>query len=192
MTIQRILHNARTVAVVGLSKNELRAIFFVGYYLKRHGYRVIPVNQRLAAAGGSILGEKAYPSVRDVPGPFDMVDFYLRSSAVGPVVDEAIAVAPEKGIRVLWMQLGVRDDAAAERAEKAGLQVVMNRCPKIEYGRLSSEIGWIGVNSRTLSSKRAPLLGKGVQRMSLNRSTMAGGATEAATRAQAAAKEGET
>jgi len=84
---------------------------------------------------------------------------------------------------VLWMQLGVRDDAAAAKAEAAGLKVVMNRCPKIEYGRLSSEIGWIGVNSRTLSSKRAPLLGRGVQRMSLNRATMTGGATDAAERA---------
>jgi len=84
---------------------------------------------------------------------------------------------------VIWMQLGVRNDAAAAKAEAAGLKVVMNRCPKIEYGRLSSEIGWIGVNSRTLSSKRAPRLGKGVQRMSLNRATLAGGATQAAERA---------
>jgi predicted CoA-binding protein len=83
-----------------------------------------------------------------------MVDFYLRSSAVGPVVDEAIAVAPEKGIKVIWMQLGVRDDAAAERAEKAGLQVVMNRCPKIEWGRLHSELSWGGFNSRVISAKR--------------------------------------
>ena len=85
--------------------------------------------------------------------------------------------------QVIWMQLTVRDDAAAAKAEAAGLKVVMNRCPKIEYGRLSSEIGWIGVNSRTLSSKKAPLLGKGVQRMSLNRSTLSGGSTDAATRA---------
>ena len=83
-----------------------------------------------------------------------MVDFYLRSSAVGTVVDEAIAVAPEKGIKVAWMQLGVRDDAAAERAERAGLQVVMNRCPKIEWGRLHSELSWGGFNSRVITSKR--------------------------------------
>ncbi len=97
------------------------------------------------------------------------------------MVDEALALKPRPA--VIWMQLGVRNDAAAAKAEAAGLKVVMNRCPKIEYGRLSSEIGWIGVNSRTFSSKRAPLLGKGVQRMSLNRATMAGGATEAADRA---------
>jgi predicted CoA-binding protein len=127
--ILRILDSIRTFAMVGASDLWNRPSFFAMKYLKEKGYRVIPVNQRLAAAGGSILGEKAYGSIAEVPAPFDMVDFYLRSSAVGPVVDEAIAVAPEKGIRVIWMQLGVRDDAAAERAEKAGLQVVMNRCP---------------------------------------------------------------
>ncbi|HEY4636002.1 MAG TPA: CoA-binding protein, partial [Rhodospirillales bacterium] len=95
--------------------------------------------------------------------------------------DEALAMTPRPA--VIWMQLGVRNDEAAAKAEAAGLKVVMNRCPKIEYGRLSSEIGWIGVNSRTLSSKRAPLLGKGVQRMSLNRTTMTGGTTQAAERA---------
>ena len=97
------------------------------------------------------------------------------------IVDEALAMKPRP--QVIWMQLTVRDDAAAAKAEAAGLKVVMDRCPKIEYGRLSSEIGWIGVNSRTLSSKKAPLLGKGVQRMSLNRSTSSGGSTDAATRA---------
>jgi len=97
------------------------------------------------------------------------------------VVDEALSMTPRPA--VIWMQLGVRNDEAATKAEAGGIEVVMNRCPKIEYGRLSSEIGWIGVNSRTLSSKRAPLLGKGVQRMSLNRTTMTGGATEAAERA---------
>jgi predicted CoA-binding protein len=152
--ILRILDSIRTFAMVGASDMWNRPSYFAMKYLQEKGYRVIPVNQRLAARGASILGEKAYASVRDVPGPFDMVDFYLRSSAVGPVVDEAIAVAPEKGIKVIWMQLGVRDDAAAERAEKAGLQVVMNRCPKIEWGRLHSELSWGGFNSRVISAKR--------------------------------------
>jgi hypothetical protein len=98
------------------------------------------------------------------------------------VVEEALAMKPRP--QVIWMQLGVRNDEAAARAEAAGLKVVMNRCPKIEYGRLSSEIGWIGVNSRTLSSKRAPRMGKGVQRMSLNRTTLTGGSTGAADAAQ--------
>ena len=106
-------------------------------YLQEKGYRVHPGQPAAGGGGRAILGEKAYASLRDVPGPIDMVDFYLRSSAVGAVVDEAIAVAPRRG-SVVWMQLGVRDDAAAERAERAGLQVVMNRCPKIEWGRLHS------------------------------------------------------
>jgi predicted CoA-binding protein len=152
--ILRILDSIRTFAMVGASDMWNRPSYFAMKYLKEKGYRVIPVNPRLAAAGGSILGEKAYASIADVPGPFDMVDFYLRSSAVGTVVDEAIAVAPEKGIKVIWMQLGVRDDAAAERAEKAGLQVVMNRCPKIEWGRLHSELSWGGFNSRVITAKR--------------------------------------
>jgi predicted CoA-binding protein len=152
--ILRILDSIRTFAMVGASDLWNRPSFFAMKYLQQKGYRVIPVNQRLATAGGSILGEKAYASIADVPAPFDMVDFYLRSSAVGPVVDEAIAVAKEKGIRVIWMQLGVRDDAAAERAERAGLQVVMNRCPKIEWGRLHSELSWGGFNSRVITAKR--------------------------------------
>jgi hypothetical protein len=110
-----------------------------------------------------------------------MVDIFRASQFAAAVVDEALAMTPKPA--VIWMQLGVRNDEAAAKAETAGLKVVMNRCPKIEYGRLSSEIGWIGVNSRTLSSKRAPLMGKGVQRMSLNRSSSAGGTTAAADRA---------
>ena len=152
--ILRILDSIRTFAMVGASDMWNRPSYFAMKYLKEKGYRVIPVNPRLASTGGSILGETVYGSIAEVPAPVDMVDFYLRSSAVGPVVDEAIAVAKEKGIRVIWMQLGVRDDAAAERAEKAGLQVVMNRCPKIEWGRLHSELSWGGFNSRVITAKR--------------------------------------
>ena len=117
-----------------------------------------------------------------------MVDVFRASQFAAGVVDEALAMKPRP--QVIWMQLGLRSDEAAAKAEAAGLKVVMNRCPKIEYGRLSSEIGWIGVNSRTLSSKKAPLLGKGVQRMSLNRLSVAGGSTQAADKAADQAVEG--
>jgi hypothetical protein len=111
-----------------------------------------------------------------------MIDVFRGPQHAPAIVDEALSLKPRP--QVIWMQLGVRNDEASAKAEAAGIKVVMNRCPKIEYGRLSSEIGWMGVNSRTLTSKRAQLLGRGVQRMSLNRPTLAGGATDAAQRAQ--------
>jgi len=117
-----------------------------------------------------------------VPEPIDMVDIFRASQYALPIVQEALALKPRP--QVIWMQLGVRSDEAAKLAEDAGLKVVMNRCPKIEYGRLSSEIAWMGVNTRTLTSKRAQLFGRGIQRMALNRVTMAGGATDATMRAQ--------
>jgi predicted CoA-binding protein len=156
-------------------------------YLLERGYRMIPVNP--GQAGKEILGQKVYASLKDIPDPVDMIDVFRASQYVMPVVDDALTLRPKP--QVIWMQLGVRDDAAAAKAEAAGIKVVMNRCPKIEYGRLSSEISWIGVNSRTLSSKRAPLLGRGVQRMSLNRQTMSGGTTDATDRAERARDEQE-
>jgi predicted CoA-binding protein len=152
--ILRILDSVRTFAMVGASDLWNRPSYFAMKYLQEKGFRVIPVNPRLAAAGATVLGERVYATLAEVPAPFDMVDFYLRPSAVGAVVDEAIAVAPEKGIRVLWMQLGIRDDAAAERAERAGLTVVMDRCPKIEWGRLHAELSWGGFNSRVITARR--------------------------------------
>src|ERR1700730_10035263 len=118
-----------------------------------------------------------------------MVDVFRAAPYAPQIVAEALALRPKP--QVIWMQLGVRNDEAAAKAEAAGLKVVMNRCPKIEYGRLSSEISWLGVNSRTISSKRAPLTGKGVQRMSLDRPSIAGGATPAAQRAERAEEEGQ-
>jgi hypothetical protein len=177
--IRGILNTVKTIAMVGISPKENRPSYFAFKYLLERGYRMIPVNP--GQAGKEILGQKVYAKLADISEPIDMVDIFRASEHAPTIVDEALAMAPRP--RVIWMQLGVRNDAAAAKAEAAGLKVVMNRCPKIEYGRLSSEIGWIGVNSRTLSSKRAPLLGKGVQRMSLNRSTTAGGATQAAQRA---------
>jgi uncharacterized protein len=177
--IRGILNTVKTIAMVGVSPKDNRPSYFAFKYLRERGYRMIPVNP--GQAGKDILGQKVYAKLSEIPEPVDMVDIFRASQYAPAVVDEALTMTPRP--QVVWMQLGVRSDEAAAKAEAVGMKVVMNRCPKIEYGRLSSEIGWIGVNSRTLSSKRAPLLGKGVQRMSLNRPTMSGGLTEAAERA---------
>ncbi len=147
-----VLDQARVIAMVGASPNWNRPSFFAMKYLQEKGYRVIPVNPR--AAGQTILGESCYATLSDVPDRFDMVDIFRASDAAGAIVDEAIALKDQKGIRVVWMQLGVRNDAAAARAEAAGLTVVMDRCPKIEFGRLHSELSWGGFNSRIITSKR--------------------------------------
>ena len=177
--IRGILNTVKSIAMVGISPKDNRPSYFAFKYLLERGYRMIPVNP--GHAGKEILGQKVYAKLTDIPEPVDMVDVFRASQFAPGVVDEALQMTPKPA--VIWMQLTVRSDEAAAKAEAAGLKVVMDRCPKIEYGRLSSEIGWIGVNSRTLSSKRAPLLGKGVQRMSLNRATMSGGTTDAAARA---------
>ena len=177
--IRGILNTVKSIAMVGISPKDNRPSYFAFKYLLERGYRMIPVNP--GQAGNEILGQKVYAALAEIPEPIDMVDIFRNSDAALGVVQEALALDPKPA--VIWMQLGVRNDAAALLAEDAGLKVVMNRCPKIEYGRLSSEISWIGVNSRTLSSKKAPLLGKGVQRMSLNRQTTGGGVTTATDRA---------
>jgi predicted CoA-binding protein len=168
--IRGILNTVKTIAMVGFSPKENRPSYFVFKYLTERGYRVIPVNP--GHAGKDALGQKIYAKLADIPDPVDMVDIFRSSEHVLPIVQEALAMKPRP--RVIWMQLTVRNDEAARLAEEAGLKVVMNRCPKIEYGRLSSEISWIGVNSRTLSSKRAQSLGKGVQRMRLGGETPKG------------------
>ena len=178
--IRGILNTVKTVAMVGFSPKENRPSYFVFKYLIERGYRVIPVNP--GQAGKEVLGQKIYAKLSDIPEPIDMVDIFRSSEHALPIVQEALALKPKP--QVIWMQLTVRNDEAAKLAEDAGLKVVMNRCPKIEYGRLSSEISWIGVNSRTLTSKRAQILGKGVQRMGLGHDTMQGGATVATDRAQ--------
>ncbi|MEK9753171.1 MAG: CoA-binding protein [Rhodospirillaceae bacterium] len=150
--IERILRTVRTVAMVGASPNWVRPSNFAMKYLIGKGYRVIPVNP--GQAGKEIHGEPCYASLADIPDKLDMVDIFRSSDAAGAIVEEAIRLASEKGIRVIWMQLGVRNDAAAERARAAGLAVVMDRCPKIEYGRLFGELSWSGVNSGVISSKR--------------------------------------
>jgi len=170
----------KSIALVGISPRDNRPSYFAFKYLLERGYRMIPVNP--GQAGHDILGRPVYARLADIPEPVDMVDIFRAPQYALAVVQEALALMPRP--QVIWMQLGVRSDEAATLAEQHGLKVVMNRCPKIEYGRLSSEIAWMGVNTRTLSSKRAKLLPGGIQRMSLDRTTMAGGATDASTRAQ--------
>ncbi len=165
--IRGILNTVKTIAMVGFSPKENRPSYFVFKYLTERGYRVIPVNP--GQAGKEVLGQKIYAKLADIPEPIDMVDIFRGSEFALGIVQEALALTPKP--QVIWMQLTVRNDEAAKLAEDAGLKVVMNRCPKIEYGRLSSEISWIGVNSRTLSSKRAQTLGTGVQRMSLGQAS---------------------
>ena len=177
--IRGILNTVKTIAVVGVSPNTSRPSYFVFKYLKERGFRMIPVNP--GQAGKELLGETIYARLADIPEPVDMVDIFRASQHALPIVREALAMTPRPG--VIWMQLTVRNDEAAKLAEDAGLKVVMNRCPKIEYGRLSSEISWLGVNTRTISSKRGKIAQGGIQRLSLNRTTMAGGTTEAAARA---------
>ncbi len=150
--LRAILGRVRTIAMVGASPNWVRPSNFVMKYLLGKGYRVIPVNP--VAAGQEILGQRTYARLSDVPGPVDMVDIFRASDAAGAIVDEAIGVAPEKAISVVWMQLGVRDDAAARRAEAAGIVAIMDHCPKIEYGRLFGELSWCGVNTGIISAKR--------------------------------------
>ncbi len=162
--IRAILSSVKTIAMVGASANEARPSFLVLKYLVSRGYDVRPVNPGLA--GGAILGRPVVATLADIRDPIDMVDIFRNSEAAGVVVDEALGMRPLP--RVIWMQLTVRNDAAATRAEALGLQVVMDRCPKIEYGRLSGEIGWSGVNSRVLSSKKLKA-GNGVQRLDLGR-----------------------
>src|SRR6267378_5485274 len=176
--IRGILNTVKTIAMVGISPKDNRPSYFAFKYLLERGYRMIPVNP--GQAGKDILGQKVYAKLADIPDPVDMVDIFRASQFAAAVVDEALAMTPKPA--VIWMQLGVRNDEAAAKAEAAGLKVVMNRCPKIEYGRLSSEISWMGVNSRTLSSKRAPMPTQGM-RLSLNRSSLGGGETNASDRA---------
>src|SRR5271166_6205382 len=131
--IRRILSTVRTIAMVGASSNWNRPSYFVMKYLQGKGYRVIPVNP--GTAGKDLLGEHIYASLREIPDRVDMIEVFRASDSVGPIMDDAIAI----GAKVVWMQLGVRNDAAAAKGEAAGLTVIMNRCPKIEYGRLGGE-----------------------------------------------------
>jgi predicted CoA-binding protein len=153
--IRSILDSVKTIAIVGASAKDVRPSFFVARYLLDKGYRVIPVNPGLG--GKTILGQTVHGHLSEIPEPVDMVDVFRSFDAAPGIVSEALQMNPRP--KVIWMQLGVRNDQAAAAAEAAGLTVVMNRCPKIEYGRLSGEIGWMGVNSRVISSKKPVMTG---------------------------------
>lgn len=145
-TLRRILRTHRRVAVVGLSADWFRPSHFVAKYLQQHGYRVVPVNPRY----DSILGERCYARLEDIPEPIDMVDVFRRTDDVGPIADSAIAI----GAKCLWQQIGVKNEAAAAKARAAGLDTVMDRCVKIEHARLFGGLNWAGVNTRVISAKR--------------------------------------
>ena len=176
--IRAILNGVKSIAMIGASPVNVRPSYFAFKYLAQRGYDMIPVNP--GQVGKSLLGKPFVASLLDIDRPVDMVDIFRNSSHIMPAVDQVLKMTPLP--KVVWMQLGARDDAAAEKAEAAGLKVVMNRCPKIEYGRLSSEISWMGVNSRTFSSKRAPMPTQGM-RLSLGRTSVSGGITAASDRA---------
>lgn len=149
-TLRRILKENRNIAIVGLSANWYRPSYFAAKYMLDHGYNVIPVNPQYE----EVLGRKCYKSVRDIPEQVDMVDCFRKAEDIPPLVDDAIAV----GAKVFWMQLGVVNREAAHKAERAGLEVVMDRCVKIEHGRLFGGLNWAGVNTRVISAKRPRFL----------------------------------
>ncbi len=159
--IAQLLSSIKSIAIIGASANPVRPSFIVMKYLAGKGYDVRPVNPGLA--GQEVLGRQVNARLADVSGPVDCVDIFRNSDAALAVTREATALKEMLSLKVIWMQLGVRNDEAAREAESAGLQVVMNRCPKIEFGRLSGEIGWAGVNSGVISSKRPAMAAFGVQ-----------------------------
>ena len=145
-TLRRILKQSHTIAVVGLSANWYRPSFFAAKYMQEHGYRIIPVNP----AYEEILGEKCYPSLKDIPEEIDIVDCFRKSEDIEPIAKEAVEI----GAKVLWMQIGVINEKAAKMAREAGLDVVQDRCVKIEHGRLFGGLNWAGVNTKVISAKR--------------------------------------
>jgi uncharacterized protein len=149
LVIQRVLHNARTIAIVGLSSNELRASYFVGYYLKRHGYQVIPVNPRET----SVLGETSYAALPDVPVPVDVVNVFRAPAALPPIAAETVAI----GAGALWCQYGVINEEGARIADQAGVDVIMDRCIKVEHARYIGRMHWLGFNTQRVTSVRSGL-----------------------------------
>jgi predicted CoA-binding protein len=147
-SLRRILKENRVIAVVGLSADWYRPSYFAAKYMQEHGYRVIPVNPRYA--GKQVLGEPCYASLREIPDKVDLVDVFRKSDDVMPIAEDAIAI----GAKVLWQQLGVKNEAAAAKARAKGLETVMDRCVKIEHGRLFGGLNWVGVNTRVISAKR--------------------------------------
>ena len=157
--IKSILRSVKTIAMVGASGNSIRPSYFAMMYLLNKGYKIIPVNPGMV--GQEILGQKVYASLKDVPAPVDMVDIFREAKYAPGIAQEAIAEKDRLGVKVLWMQLGVVSEDAARLAEDAGLTVIMDRCPKIEHGRFSGEIGWMGVNRRVIDNRKPMLFHKG-------------------------------
>ena len=157
--IKSILRSTKVIAMVGASGNEMRPSYFAMKYLLDKGFKVIPVNPGMA--GKTILDQPVYASLKDVPAPVDMVDIFRSPDVAPAIVKEALAEKDRLGVKTIWMQLGVISEEAAALAREAGLNVVMDRCPKIEYGRLSGEISWLGVNRRTIDNRKPLLFSKG-------------------------------
>jgi predicted CoA-binding protein len=157
--IKSILRTTKTIAMIGASGNDMRPSYFAMMYLLAKGYVIHPINP--AMAGKKVLGQTVYASLKDVPAPVDMVEIFRASDAAPGIVKEAIAEKDRLGLKVIWMQLGVISEEAAELALAAGLTVIMDRCPKIEHGRFSGEIGWMGVNRRVIDNRKPLLFGKG-------------------------------
>lgn len=165
--IAGILNDCRVFAFVGASEKNNRPSYFAMKYLLGKGYTVIPVNPMLK--GAPVLGQKPVDSIEDLTAPVDVIDIFRNSTVALDITRKAITLKDKLGLKAIWMQLGVRNDEAAALAEAAGLRVVINRCPKIEYGRLSGEIGWAGVNSGLITSVRPKLAARGVQNQVLRK-----------------------
>ncbi len=157
--IKSILRAVKTIAMVGASGNEIRPSYFAMMYLLGKGYKIIPVNPGMA--GKQILGQTVYASLKQVPAPVDMADIFREAKYAPEIVREALAEKDRLGLKYIWMQLGVVSEEAAKLAEEAGLTVIMDRCPKIEHGRFSGELGWMGVNRKVIDNRKPLLFGKG-------------------------------
>ena len=157
--IKSILRSSKVIAMVGASGNEMRPSYFAMKYLLDKGFKVIPVNPGMA--GKTVLDQPVYAALKDVPAPVDIVDIFRNPEIAPAIVKEALAEKDRLGVKTIWMQLGVINEEAAALAREAGLNVVMDRCPKIEYGRLSGEISWLGVNRRTIDNRKPLLFSKG-------------------------------
>ena len=157
--IKSILRTVKTIAMVGARGNEIRPSYFAMMYLLNKGYKIIPVNPGMA--GKEILGQKVYAGLSEIPAPVDMVDIFREAQYAPGIVREALAEKDRLGLKYVWMQLGVVSEEAAKLAEDAGLTVVMDRCPKIEHGRFSGELGWMGINRKVIDNRKPLLFGKG-------------------------------
>ena len=157
--IKSILRSVKTIAMVGASGNDIRPSYFAMMYLLNKGYKIIPVNPGMA--GKEILGQKVYASLKDVPAPVHMVDIFREARYAPEIAREVVAEKDRLGVKILWMQLGVISEEARSLAEDAGLTVIMDRCPKIEHGRFSGELGWMGINRRVIDNRKPLLFGRG-------------------------------